>query len=63
MAAQTYITPQSVTGSVVGENMQVVLPPNFPTTVYYKNELRKIPVNTTVGLFAGTAIANADSRL
>ena len=63
MAAQTYITPQSVTGSVVGENMQVVLPPNFPTTVYYKNELRKVPVNTMVGLFAGTSIGNADSGL
>lgn len=55
MAAQTYITPQTVTGSVVGNNYQVVMPPNFPTTVYYKNQRRVVPVDTDVGLFAGTA--------
>ena len=55
MAAQTYITPQTVTGSVVGNNYQVVMPPNFPNTVYYKNQRRIVPVDTDVGLFAGTA--------
>lgn len=55
MAAQTYITPQTVTGSVVGNNYQVVLPPNFPEVVYYKNQRRVVPVDTDVGLFAGTA--------
>lgn len=55
MAAQTYITPQTVSGSVVGNNYQVVVPPNFPTTVYYKNQRRVVPVDTDVGLFAGTA--------
>jgi hypothetical protein len=59
MAAQTYITPQTVTGSVVGSNYQVVLPPNFPTTVYYKNNRRVVPVDTDVGLFAGTAFTAA----
>jgi hypothetical protein len=59
MAAQTYITPQTVTGSVVGNNYQVVLPPNFPTTVYYKNQRRVVPVDTDVGLFAGTAFTAA----
>ena len=55
MAAQTYITPQTVTGSVVGNNYQVILPPNFPETIYYKNQRRVVPVDTDVGLFAGTA--------
>ena len=59
MAAQTYITPQTVTGSVVGNNYQVVMPPNFPTTVYYKNQRRIVPVDTDVGLFAGTAFTAA----
>merc|ERR1711990_579480 len=59
MAAQTYITPQTVTGSIVGNNYQVVLPPNFPTTVYYKNQRRVVPVDTDVGLFAGTAFTAA----
>ena len=57
MAAQTYITPQTVTGSVVGNNYQVVLPPNFPEVVYYKNQRRIVPVDTDVGLFAGSALA------
>jgi hypothetical protein len=59
MAAQTYITPQTVTGSVVGNNFQVILPPNFPETVYYKNQRRVVPVDTDVGLFAGTAFTAA----
>ena len=37
MAAQTYLSPQTVTGSVSRENLQVVIPPNFPQTIYYKN--------------------------
>ena len=59
MAAQTYITPQTVTGSVVGNNYQVILPPNFPETIYYKNQRRVVPVDTDVGLFAGTAFTAA----
>jgi hypothetical protein len=59
MAAQTYITPQTVTGSVVGNNYQVILPPNFPEVVYYKNQRRAVPVDTDVGLFAGTAFTAA----
>lgn len=55
MAAQTYVTPQTITGSVVGSNYQVILPPNFPEVVYYKNQRRIVPVDTDVGLFAGTA--------
>jgi hypothetical protein len=55
MAAQTYITPQTITGSTVGNNYQVVLPPNFPETIYYKNQRRVVPVDTDVGLFAGTS--------
>lgn len=63
MAAQTYITPQTVTGSVVGSNYQVVVPPNFPTTVYYKNQRRIVPVDTDVGLFAGTAFTAAGTGI
>lgn len=37
MAAQTYLSPQTVTGSVTRENLQIVIPPNFPQTIYYKN--------------------------
>lgn len=59
MAAQTYITPQTVTGSVVGNNYQVILPPNFPEVIYYKNQRRVVPVDTDVGLFAGTAFTAA----
>lgn len=59
MAAQTYITPQTVTGSVVGNNYQVIMPPNFPEVVYYKNQRRVVPVDTDVGLFAGTAFTAA----
>jgi hypothetical protein len=54
MAAQTYITPQTVTGSVIGSNYQVIMPPNFPETIYYKNQRRVVPVDTDVGLFMGT---------
>jgi hypothetical protein len=59
MAAQTYVTPQTITGSVVGSNYQVILPPNFPEVVYYKNQRRVVPVDTDVGLFAGTAFTAA----
>lgn len=50
MAAQTYVTPQSITGSVVSENFQVIIPPNFPSTVYYKNTDIRPPVATQDGL-------------
>ena len=63
MAAQTYVTPQTVTGSVVGNNYQVVLPPNFPEVVYYKNQRRVVPVDTDVGLFAGTAFTAGGTGL
>lgn len=63
MAAQTYITPQTVTGSVVGNNYQVILPPNFPEVVYYKNQRRVVPVDTDVGLFAGTAFTAAGTGI
>ena len=45
MMAQTYITPQSRTGSVVENNYNVILPPNFPTTVYYKNQNYSVPLS------------------
>ena len=54
----TYITPQSVTGSVVGDNYQVILPPNFPSVLFYKNDGYAIPVDTSVGLFMGTPYAS-----
>lgn len=54
MAAQTYITPQTVSGSNTIENMQVILPPNFPTSLFYKNNPYTVPVNSNMGLFMGT---------
>lgn len=45
MMASTYLTPQTVTGSVVKNNYQVVVPPNFPTTIYYKNKDYSIPIS------------------
>jgi hypothetical protein len=45
MMAQTYITPQSRTGNVVENNYNVILPPNFPTTVYYKNQNYSVPLS------------------
>lgn len=62
MASQTYVTPQSVTGSTVGDNYQIVFPPNFIQTMYYKNGARKVPIETSLGLFAGTAFAAAGTR-
>lgn len=59
MAAQTYITPQSVTGSVVGDNYQVVFPPNFPQAIFYKNYPRTAPTNTEDGLFSGAPLATS----
>ena len=41
MAAETYVSPRPTT--TVGENYQVVLPPNFSQTVYYKNKRRYLP--------------------
>ena len=38
MSAMTYVTPQSVTGSVAGDNLQVIFPPNFPQSLLYKNK-------------------------
>lgn len=50
MAAQTYVTPQSVTGSTTHNNYQVVIPPNFPSAIYFKNEEMRVPTNTQEGL-------------
>lgn len=55
MAAQTYVTPQSVTGSVVDNNYQIVFPPNFPQSIFYKNVPRTAPTNTSDGLFIGSS--------
>jgi hypothetical protein len=55
MAAQTYITPQSVTGSITNDNHQVIVPPNFPTAIYYKNVKRNVPNTTFAGTFAGSS--------
>ena len=41
IAAQTYVSPRPFT--TVGENYQVLIPPNFPQTVYYKNIRRVLP--------------------
>ena len=46
----TYITPQSVTGSIVGNNYQIILPPNFPNVIFYKNGTYTIPSTTDFGL-------------
>ena len=62
LAAQTYVTPQSVTGSVVGENYQVIFPPNFPQAILYKNIQRTTPTNTEDGLFSGTPFATSTTR-
>lgn len=50
MAAQTYVTPQSVTGAVHGDNLQVIFPPNFIQTLYYKNDSIRPPPSTENGL-------------
>jgi hypothetical protein len=50
MAGQTFITPQTVSGSILQENYQVVLPPNIPQTIYYKNIPRLVPVDNVDGL-------------
>jgi len=42
VAAQTYVSPQPLTTS--RENYQVLIPPNFPQTVYYKNIRRILPL-------------------
>ena len=42
VAAETYVSPRPTT--TVGENYQVVFPPNFPQAVYYKNKRRNLPV-------------------
>lgn len=51
MAAQTYISPQTVTGSIVENNYHVILPPNFVSSVLYKNGSRIVPTGTRYGLF------------
>ena len=43
--AKTYLTPQTVTGSVVNKNYQVIVPPNFPNTIYYKNKEYSSPIS------------------
>ena len=58
MAAQTYISPQTITGTLTRENLQVILPPNFPNTLFYKNDSYRIPVTTNTGLFMGTTFTN-----
>ena len=50
MAAQTYVTPQTVTGSTVSDNFQVIIPPNFVQSIYYKNQPIRPPVSTEDGL-------------
>ena len=46
----TYITPQTITGSIVGNNYQIILPPNFPNVIFYKNGTYTIPNTTDFGL-------------
>lgn len=43
MAASTYLSPQTITGNITKENMQVIFPPNFPYNVLYKNMARTVP--------------------
>ena len=45
MAAQTYITPSTITGNESQKNYNVIIPPNFPNTVYYKNFGYTVPVS------------------
>ena len=54
MAMQTYISPQSVSGSVSENNYQVQLPTNIINGIYYKNIKRNVPNSAFQGLFAGT---------
>lgn len=62
MMAQTYITPQTVTGSVTKENYQVVFPPNFYNEVFYKNGDRVVPIDTRGGLSYPAYLDPLDSR-
>ena len=51
MMAQTYVTPQTVTGNLnAKDNYQVIIPPNFISTVYYKNRERNVPTDTRSGI-------------
>lgn len=51
LAAQTYVTPQSITGTVVQDNnYQVIFPPNFVQTLYFKDTAFRPPVSTENGL-------------
>lgn len=45
MMAQTYVSPQSRTGMVTDHNYNVVLPPNFPDVIYYKNRDYIVPTS------------------
>lgn len=56
MAAQTYLSPQSITGSITPNNYQVIIPPNFPQVIYYKNQRRNVPIDTFNGLFVGNSL-------
>ena len=46
MSATTYISPQTTTGSITPNDFQVILPPNFPTTIYYKNRPYTMSIQT-----------------
>lgn len=48
--ATTYISPQTVTGSVTENNLQVIIPPNFPTTMYFKNTSYMVPLSSNAYL-------------
>ena len=62
MSAQTYVTPQSVTGSILGDNYQVIFPPNFTQNIFYKNIARTAPNSTVDGLFMGTPFVNSTAK-
>ena len=48
MMSQTYISPQTVTGSITANNMNVVIPPNFPQTMYFKQQPYNVPNNANL---------------
>lgn len=63
MAAKTYISPQSVTGNVTENNYHVIFPPNFVSSMLYKNGSRSVPIETINGLFQGQYFRPFDSRV
>ena len=63
LAAQTYISPQTVTGNITENNYHVIFPPNFISSMLYKSGSRSVPIETINGLFQGQYFKPSDSRV